>query len=823
MNGMDDDDDEHNFSDDDFEDLADDALDQLEHSAILSTQQAPQAGAVSRPQPLAELNRPPVNQFSNVLPHLQNALDETVDQESFDTVGEERVATPVDEAAIFIPRPQRPPGESTQREQWRQNRFGKPLPQYRPQIPNARSKATSARQPTTADSHRHPNTVSTTFGGTQNSWAVLDDDRQNMENGGQGSLSARVEQLLKERERLSAELKQAKDMVMTQKGEISIIRENKERESTIYDRQLAALQKSMQEENTKHKTAVDSLTSKHNSLITEFNMTKDDLKEETRRARNLELRLRDRPGEKVVENGTTSTPQKQRPSNSLRDGFDDDEIMVMSPARSASRRSKPATPTAANRRKRKVDPSPVKPLVLRPGESVDSISHIQQATQAKHQGHIVRRDRRAERSLRLLQRVFDYNPKGRRERLIEALAHYAFPEDKDTTFATIVLDSAARLTGDTLPADLLQIFLDLWSRSLKEKYYDCVALLLEVVNYMLDVQTTLVDKGTITNLLSVLQDSAAINGWARFKHSPVHKPNFGQFRPTPKTAINPSIDSTACLGVLYKIACLSLDSEELIDHFWRSMTTDFVLMMLNSWQPIADITIMLHLLATSIFPTTFGNVCADPSTQNTMETHIINRVSYLLWETPKADEGLQNPTQAELGTFRLEALGLLDTLAIDVADPARGDPNHHGSVLLALHPSAIARIVRALYDATASLYLMTSTAAMHAQLINQGVRLLYHIMSVHGNEIDLQQKLSTVNGGVHKHRVVLTRLAFSVGWYIDADITDETCALATAMLEDSVTPDEAEMMIQAFPGFTGRRKEGPATVGDNDDEMDTGK
>jgi hypothetical protein len=820
MNGINDDVDEHNFSDDDFEDLADDALVQLEHNAILSTQQAKQPGALSRQPAFVQQSRHPVIQYSNVLPHLQNALDETFDNESFDTIGEERVATPVDEAAVLVSRPQKPPGESTQREQWRQNRFGKSLPQYRPQVPNATSKAISAQQP---NRHRDPNTLSTTFGGTQNSRAVLDEKRQHLANGGQENLSARIEQLLKERDLLSAELKQTKDMIMTQKGEISIIRENKERESKVYDRQLAALQKSMQDENAKYKATIDSLTSKHNSLITEVNMTKADLKEETRRARTLELRFRDRSGDKAADNGTTSTPQKQRPANSLRDGFDDDEIMVLSPARSASRRSKPVTPTVANKRKRKVDPSPVKPLVLRPVESVDSAADVQQAPQVRHQLHVVRRDRRAERSLQILQRVFDYHPRGRRERLIEALAHYAFPGDKNTTFATIVLDSAALLVGDTLPVDLLQTFIDLWSRSLKEKYYDCVALLLEVVNYMLDVQTTLVDKGTITNLLSVLQDSAAINGLARFKHSPVHKPNFGQFRPTPRSAINPSIDNTACLRVLHKIACLSLDSEELIDHFWRSMTTDFVLMMLNIWQPIADITIMLHLLATSIFSTTFGNVCADPSTQSTMETHIINRVSYLLWETPKADEGLPNPTQAELGTFRLEALGLLETLAIDVVDPARGDPNHHGSVLLASHPSAIARIVRALYDATASLYLMTSTAAMHAQLINQGVRLLYHIISVHGNEIDLQQKLSTVNGGVHKHRVVLTRLAFSEGWLIDADITDETCVLATAMLEDSVTPDEAELMIQAFPGFTGRRKENTASSGrKDDDEMDTG-
>jgi len=355
---------------------------------------------------------------------------------------------------------------------------------------------------------------------------------------------------------------------------------------------------------------------------------------------------------------------------------------------------------------------------------------------------------------------------------------------------------------------------------LEREIHECVPILIEVVDYMLDIHTAAIEKSTITNLLAVLQDSATINGSARFKHSPVYRGNFGQFRQTPVSALNPLVDSTACLGLLYKVACLAIDSKPLIDHFWRSMSTDFVLMMLNSWQPISDITLMLHLLATSIFEGTFGNICPDPSTQNIMETHIINRVSYLLWETPKVDEGFPNPSRSDLCRFRLESLGLLSTLAIDSSMPPHDDPHHHGSVLLASHPSAIARIVRSLYDATASLYLLTSTASLYAQIINRGVRLLYHLMTQHGEEINLQEKLSTVNGGVHKHRVVLTRLAFSEGWLIDAEVTDETCAMATALLEDSVTPDEAEMMIQAFPGFSGRKREKSGISSRDEDAMD---
>lgn len=819
MNGMDDNDDEHNFSDDDdFGSLPDDALQELEHNAVLSTQQ-PQKPASEHGQKPA---LPQYMQRANVLPHLQQALNESYDPDSFETLGEDRVPTPVEEVRSFIPEQRKPPGESTQREQWRVNRFGKPNPNphFRPQVPPKqypRYERNNLAVPLV--SQRDPSSVSRTFGGTQDTIGAVGDASKASQHGGVDALSTRVAELVQERDRMAAELKQATDEAMTQKGEIAIIRENKDKETKVFDRQLAAMKKSMQEESTKHQATLDALSAKHSSLITEFNMTKDDLKEETRRIKSLEARLKSRAGEKAVTIETT--PQKQMPGNSLRDGFDDDEIMVVSPAKSA-RRSKPTTPTVANKRKRKVDQSPIKPLVLRQSNDAPQEEDTSEGPASKPDRvvPIVRRDRQAERCLKLVQKVLNYQLKSKNERLIEALTQFALPSHPNRSFSTILLDLSVGLVGPSIPADLFQGFVDLWARSMKEKYYKCVPILREVIDFMLDVQTSVVGKDSISTLLPVLQESAAINGSIRFQHSPLYRSNFGQIRQTPVSALNPMVDSTACLALLYKVACLSVDSRELIDHFWRTMGTDFVLMMLHACQPVSDITLMLHLLATSIFDSTFGNICADPSTQNIMEAHIVQRVSFLLWETPKVDEGLPNLSRTALCHFRLQALELLRVLAIDSSIPPHNSPHHHGSVLLASHPSAIARIVRAIYDATASLYTMASTAPLQAQIINNGIRLLYHLMTQHGDEIDLQQKLSAVNGGVHKHRVVLTRLAFSEGWFIDADVTDETCALATALLEDSVTPDEAELMIQAFPGFNGRKKTQTASSPPDEDAMD---
>jgi len=102
------------------------------------------------------------------------------------------------------------------------------------------------------------------------------------------------------------------------------------------------------------------------------------------------------------------------------------------------------------------------------------------------------------------------------------------------------------------------------------------------------------------------------------------------------------------------------------------------------------------------------------------------------------------------------------------------------------------------------MYDLMPSHSLHAEIVNKGVQVLFHVLEMHGSEVNLQEKLSVINGGVHKHRVVLTRLAFSEGFYIDRLITDDTVAMATSMLEESVTPDEADELIEAFPGFKGR-------------------
>ncbi|KAG9770219.1 hypothetical protein ABEF93_006329 [Exophiala dermatitidis] len=818
MNGMDDNEDETDLFDDDFDNLSESALRELEHHALLSTQQA---SALLRAQnttdPVPKDISLPNNQFQAQPPlnakaqprqpsthrHLTEPQSE---DESFDLVGEEGVSTPVDESGAYSLR-RLQPNESVQRGQFGQQH---PAQGYNGLPHRGMNRPQGQSQPGTYQESRGDGR----YGGVRPRQDVMLLDRPSgpsqeatgsMQQGHRGDNSRTVEDLLQEREELSRELQATKDTVLMQKGEISIIRTNLEKESKVFERQLAALKKTMAEESAKQKAALQAMMEKNNTLTTSYKFLQQEHDQELQNLQALQQRFRDRQ-QSGNEDSHTTTPKRGFVS-SLRDGFDNDDVMVVSPSKSG-RRSKPGTPPAGNKRKRKADiTSPVKPLVLRasttnPGQMLPPPQ--QEFVHAEEQPvTIIRTDKQAERDLRFLQDILEYRVKGSGETLVEALVGFKLPSTPTKTFSAVLLEGTARVKGHNILRDILQIFTDLWSKSLKEQYYTPIALLVEVVNHIIDLDMTIVDADTVSSLALVLQDSVGINANTRFKHSPVNHATFGTVRETPQALLNHQVNGTDCLELLLTVAYAVSDDSQLISLFWRVMNPEFVLMMLNVWQPIADITLMLRLLATSTFAETFGSICVDDQ-QKKIEDYVLNRICYLLWETPKVDEGLPPNTTEELCQLRLEVMDLLIRIAITSSRHPHQDQSHHGSRLIAHHQSAIGRIVRSLYDEVSAMYELTSSHALHAEIVNKGVHLLYHVLQLHGQEINLQDKLSVINGGVHKHCVVLTRLAFSEGFYVDRLIRDETVAMATSMLEDSVTPDEADELIEAFPGFKGR-------------------
>ena len=59
-----------------------------------------------------------------------------------------------------------------------------------------------------------------------------------------------------------------------------------------------------------------------------------------------------------------------------RDGFDDDELVLVSPSKAKDKPKAETTPRAGNKRKRNTNPSPVQPLVLEPVTSTPTLSVV---------------------------------------------------------------------------------------------------------------------------------------------------------------------------------------------------------------------------------------------------------------------------------------------------------------------------------------------------------------------------------------------------------------------------------------------------------------
>ncbi|KAK5674298.1 hypothetical protein LTS12_029621, partial [Elasticomyces elasticus] len=248
------------------------------------------------------------------------------------------------------------------------------------------------------------------------------------------------------------------------------------------------------------------------------------------------------------------------------------------------------------------------------------------------------------------------------------------------------------------------------------------------------------------------------------------------------------------MSLLYRVASGCLHLERALEKFWRLIRWDFVLMMLNTAQPIQDIILAMNLLVTSIRGNSFGPIHETEAEQLANENYIVDRVANLLSEMPQVDEGEAPYMKVEICNMRLEALSLLMAIAFQPMDPS----NKHGSSVIASHPTALARLIRAMHDELNALYSYPPERDLHASLVNGLMRLVYGVMKRHEG-VDLQSKLGKVAGGQQKFLVVLTRLAFSEGPILEDGIEDETVEMAHGILDDAVNPQEAEALLDAFP------------------------
>lgn len=585
----------------------------------------------------------------------------------------------------------------------------------------------------------------------------------------------------------------------TRAGEIAIIRANQAKLEQNHNRQLSALRSALDEELKKHQAEVDAAVMESKRLVTENQFLKQDLREEALRLNEIQQARK----AKAQTEAAPTTPSKAR-MIPLRDGFDDDEIMA-SPTKSAGRRSKRGTPTVPGKRKRSVTDSGPPIPALQLSQSFESnlldadelLDPIQPSIRAG-------KNAKEDINTGFIRKILNHKTYPRKIRDLEVFASLSFPSDPGTMFSSYILKATTTKPSQNYPVEYGQAVISLWSRALKEKFYEPVSMFVSIIRFILNLDFTGIAPLLVEDLVDVLQGTAYVNGIPRFTSSPVSHLSFGQVKQTPRKELSLQVNGTEALELLYLLASGCSHDEHVLRRFWSAVRYDFILIMLNPYQPIKDIIIVLNLLSCSILPTTFGPILKTETEQIANEKYLIDRAANLLHEQPSVDEGERPCTAWEVATLRMEAMSFL--LEIAFSCPSSDPQQNTAGRLIATHQTALARIFRAMHDELAALYSYPPERDLHAAIINGLTRIAYGIMTTFSDIVDLPDKLRSVPGAVQKHLVVLTRLAFSEGPLLEAGITDDTVEMAHELLEDAVNPQEAESLSEAFRSSSKRNE-----------------
>ena len=176
-------------------------------------------------------------------------------------------------------------------------------------------------------------------------------------------------QLLQERQSLQEAVRSANEIAQFKDGEIAIIRANQTKLEREHTERVRFLQKSKVEEATQLKAEVEKVRAEQKRVITEKEFLENEIVQENQQIKNLQKAVnQSKKTFTHLSEGAPVTPKKNK-LLPYGDGFDDDEIPAVSPAKAATR-PKAVTPRAKAKRKRKTaEGSPTKALPLRLSQS----------------------------------------------------------------------------------------------------------------------------------------------------------------------------------------------------------------------------------------------------------------------------------------------------------------------------------------------------------------------------------------------------------------------------------------------------------------------
>lgn len=385
-----------------------------------------------------------------------------------------------------------------------------------------------------------------------------------------------------------------------------------------------------------------------------------------------------------------------------------------------------------------------------------------------------------DRRYQLTQRLLNHRTELDGKRSLEALADFAFPNKSDVPMSSLFLDQMATLQAgidiEHYPVDLAVIVASLWKQCVDEKYWSPVYLLNDLASFIF-IQSPTAAPSLIDDLVHVIQSTADVNVMPRVRRQ--------------LSDLDPDVSTIDCLELLSLMASDCASQKEDITRFWKCMRFDFVAMILSIHNPIEELLVTLALLRTSVLENTFAMVVPpNDGKQEPSEINIIDLLTRLLVEVPKAAKDEDPYDAIEISELRLDVLGLMGTMC----------SNDHSSRALASSPHAIGRLVWLMNDELNALYDYRNGHELKTQLVNEATRLVFRLRTAHPKLINIHDKLKVVpgSGGVHKHLIALTRLALSEGVFFEEGIEDDVVDCAYEMLEDLSSPEEAEALREAF-------------------------
>ncbi|ESZ95526.1 hypothetical protein SBOR_4079 [Sclerotinia borealis F-4128] len=720
---------ENNFSDDDFlNDIPADALEELENNAIAFTQ--------------AQIKAPPSSDYGDELD--DDDLDDAV------VIDEARSAPAV---VPFVHRNNLNP--VARQEQIRKQRYGDtnivnrhrnnigpPLPHQSNRLP----------QPLSVPIQREASNPS-----RQRSQSIADGDND--------ALKKLVQELQQKNKALEQE-------ALSKNGEISILRGKMGKSETEYERTQVAKEKLHAEQLAKLQKDREAAEIAARNAAIERDFIKQDLFEETERVKKLNKA-------KNTKDVQVMTPKKTKPMP-FRDGFDDDEIEVLSPSKispSKFQKRQPGTPSRAAKRKRKVNDSPsasALDMIPIPDEplQLQKIPLLDESILER----LVLQDDRSD----FLAAMLDHRPNRDHLKTLEALSKHALTSSPNESLSSLILGEMPRIGAkkpiSEVPSEFCLFLIHLWSKCIDEKCFSPIYLFVDILTYALELKTLSIVPHIIDQLIPLVQKTADLVAIPRFISEPTDP-------------FDKDINVSTCLALTHLTALGCVPELEHITRFWKLVRWDFVLLMLSQKQAVADFEWMLRILSTGILKDSFGSIQeASPQFRaSTNAAHIIERLTYPLFEVLCLPTNVAEADADVVLKLRLQIVSLMTGMT---RSPYAGNA-------LASHPTAIGRLVSLISDELDILYDHKAGRDDSARLISLATRLLFHLVTRY--EFDMQKKLSVIRGGSQKYLLCLARLNFSEDDLVfESGIDPDIPGCALEMLEMVVTPEEGEAIQEAL-------------------------